>query len=89
MIDNWIESQEKKIKTETKKVPYTAKELSEVIDFIKTKKTISMKDLEEKFNKEYIWVASILETLEQLYMIDIFSGERQRDVFIYSNQADA
>ena len=73
---------------EQKKVPYTAQELSEVIDFIKTKKTISMKDLEVKFNKEYIWVASILEVLEELYMIDVFSGKPQRDVFIYSNQAE-
>jgi hypothetical protein len=74
---------------ETKKVHYTAQELSEVIDFIKTKKTITMKELEVKFNKEYIWVASILEVLEELYMIDMFTGKPERAVFIYSNEADA
>lgn len=64
----------------TKKVPFTGQELSRVIDFLKEKETIGMNELKIQFNKNYNWAMCIMETLEELHIVEEFKGEKERVV---------
>jgi hypothetical protein len=64
----------------TKKVPYTGQELLKVIDFLTTKEKIGMAELQKHFNKDYQWAMCIMETLEDLNVVEEFKGERERVV---------
>ena len=62
------------------KVPFTGQELAQVIDFLQDKNNIGMAELKTQFNKDYHWAMCIMETLEELYIVEEFKGERTRVV---------
>ena len=63
-----------------KQVPFTGQELSQAIDFLQDKETISMSGLQRKFDKSYNWAMCVMETLQELYIVEEFQGKRDRVV---------
>ena len=61
-----------------KNVLFTGQELYKVMDFLQNKTTISLKELQQTFNRDYTWASQIMQTLEELYIVDEFKGERDR-----------
>jgi hypothetical protein len=71
-----------------KEVSYTQKELSEVIEFVKGKKTISILDLQFKFQKNYHWGSEIMDVLEEFYIVAEFNFSKDRIVLSGHTQVD-
>jgi len=71
----------------SKKKLCTGIELLEVIHFVSKKRTVSITEIRDKYNKNFEWVFDAMETLEELCIIDSFKGEKSREVLVYSNQA--
>lgn len=57
-----------------------AKEISDVLQYVSTKKTLSCSDLQQKFIKGYNWAGRIMDFLEDKKLVGPFEGSRSRNV---------
>lgn len=61
-----------------KKVIFTGQELAKVIDYLQNKETISIKELQQNCNRSYEWSKQVMETLEELHIVQEFKGNKNR-----------
>lgn len=67
-------------------VLFTQQELFTAIDFARNREAISVQDLIRKFDKSYQWASQIMDTLEELSIVEPFEGKKERTVIQSENK---